>query len=104
MSGELAEDADQSALAEGELVLQSVVVLLLQYATGEGLVDKLFHGAQSRGRAAHPHDHSVAVPKPRKTRHMDKHIHYTSIKAYGLTKRHTHTCTHKTNTNTHTKT
>lgn len=69
MSGELAEDVGQSALTVGELVLQRVVVLLLQYATGEGLVDKLFHGAQSRGRAAHPHDHSVAVPEPGENRH-----------------------------------
>ena len=75
MSGEMAKDAGQSALAVGELVLQRVVVLLLQYATGEGLVDKLLHGAQGGGRAAHPHDHSVAFSEPRKNRHMDKHIH-----------------------------
>lgn len=65
---ELAENVGQSAPCVGQLVLQRVVMLLLQDAAGELLLDKVLHRLQHRRAAADPHDHRVAVTEPAEPR------------------------------------
>lgn len=63
MFGELAEDAGQSCLCVRQLILKSVVMLLLQDAAREGLLDEVLDWLQVRRRATDPHNHRVAVTK-----------------------------------------
>lgn len=61
VAGKLAEDAGQSPDCVWQLILQGVVVLLLQDAAREGLLDEILHWLQGRGGSPNPHDHRVAV-------------------------------------------
>lgn len=67
MCGELVEYVGQGAPCGRQLVLQRVVVLLLQDAAGEGLLDEVLHQLQVHRTASDPQDHRVAVTEP-----MDK--------------------------------
>lgn len=64
MLGELSKYVGQSSLRVGELVLQRVVVLLLQDAAGERLLDEVLHWLQRSRIAAYSHDDCVAVAEP----------------------------------------
>lgn len=64
LAGELCENVGQGSRRVRELILQRVVMLLLQNAAWERLLDKILDWLQLRGRAAHPDDHRVAVAKP----------------------------------------
>lgn len=72
VAGELAEDVGQSPLCAWELILQRVVMLLLQDASWEGLLDKVFNWFQCWRRATNPHNHCVAITKSRKKNKNEK--------------------------------
>lgn len=61
---ELAEYVSQSSPCVRELVLQRVVMLLLQDAARELLLNEVFHRLQHDRTATDPHDDRVAVAKP----------------------------------------
>lgn len=68
MACEHAEDVGQSPLLVRELILQCVVMLLLQDAAREVLLDKVLDWLQGRRRAADPHDYCVAIAKSKNNR------------------------------------
>lgn len=64
MFGELVEYEGQGSPCGRQLVLQRVVMLLLQDAAGERLLDEVLHRLQRDGTAADPQDQRVAVTEP----------------------------------------
>lgn len=64
MVGELAENVGQSPLRVRQLILQRVVMLLLQDAVREVLLDEILHWLQHDGEPADPDDHHVAITEP----------------------------------------
>lgn len=63
MPGELAENVGQRSWRVRELILQCVVMLLLQDAAWECLLDEILDCLQHKGRAADPDNQRVAITK-----------------------------------------
>lgn len=68
MAGELAENVGQRSRRVWELILQCVVVLLLQDAAREGLLDEVLDWLQHKRTATNPDNHCVAITKPKSKR------------------------------------
>lgn len=64
LAGKLSENVGQGSRRVRELILQRVVMLLLQNAAWERLLDKILDWLQQSGRAADPDNHRVAITKP----------------------------------------
>lgn len=70
VAGELAENVGQRSLRARELILQRVVMLLLQDAALERLLDKVLHRFEHNRGAANPDNQRVAIAKPAHKRNL----------------------------------
>lgn len=68
MAGELVENVGQSSRHVWELILQCVVMLLLQDASREGLLDEVLDWLQRKRTATNPDSHCIAITKPKNKR------------------------------------
>lgn len=83
--GKDAEDVSEGTEGWGQLILQHVSVLLLQYTAWQLTLYKLHHGLQVRVWACYPQDDGVSITKPVQWNCLVYKALRTCLKLLGIT-------------------